>query len=151
MASAASAGGAASGPGAVLNASGYVTARRRATVSSKVTGKVVEILSKKGSAVKPGQVLARLDDCAGPRGPRACGGAARGVAQGLAEDQARLREAELNLERRERLLKDGVVGRAEVDNAQAEVESLKARIAYTQQQVAVAEAQVNLRRPTSPT
>jgi RND family efflux transporter MFP subunit len=64
----------------------------------------------------------------------------------FAEDQARLREAELNLQRRERLLEDGVVGRAEVDTAQAEVDSLKARIAYTQQQVAVAEAQVNVRQ-----
>ncbi len=36
-----------SAAGAVLDASGYVTARRQATVSSKVTGKVVEILSRK--------------------------------------------------------------------------------------------------------
>ena len=47
---------------AVLNASGYVTARRRATVSSKMTGKVVEINVEEGMAVKEGQVLARLDD-----------------------------------------------------------------------------------------
>ena len=49
-------------PGAVLNASGYVTARRRATVSSKVTGKVLEVFVEEGKAVKKGQVLARLDD-----------------------------------------------------------------------------------------
>ena len=48
--------------GAVLNASGYVTARRRATVSSKVTGKVLEIFVEEGKAVRKGQVLARLDD-----------------------------------------------------------------------------------------
>jgi multidrug efflux pump subunit AcrA (membrane-fusion protein) len=47
---------------AVLNASGYVTARRRATVSSKVTGKVVEVNIEEGKAVTEGQVLARLDD-----------------------------------------------------------------------------------------
>src|SRR5207244_5043620 len=46
----------------VLNASGYVTARREATVSSKVTGKVTEILVEEGMQVKEGQVLARLDD-----------------------------------------------------------------------------------------
>ncbi len=45
----------------VLNASGYVTARRQATVSSKVTGKVVEVLIEEGMAVQEGQVLARLD------------------------------------------------------------------------------------------
>ena len=47
---------------AVLNASGYVTARRQATVSSKVTGKVVEVNVEEGMAVKEGKVLARLDD-----------------------------------------------------------------------------------------
>src|SRR5664279_5698277 len=46
----------------VLNASGYVTARREATVSSKVTGKVIEVLIEEGMKVKAGQVLARLDD-----------------------------------------------------------------------------------------
>ena len=46
----------------MLNASGYVTARRRATVSSKVTGKVLEVFVEEGKAVKKGQVLARLDD-----------------------------------------------------------------------------------------
>jgi len=48
----------------VLNASGYVTARRRATVSSKVTGKVIEVNVEEGMAVREGQVLARLDDSA---------------------------------------------------------------------------------------
>src|SRR4051794_29044498 len=47
---------------AVLNASGYVTARRRATVSSKITGKVVEVNVEEGMAIREGQVLARLDD-----------------------------------------------------------------------------------------
>ena len=47
---------------AVLNASGYVTARRRATISSKITGKVVEVNVEEGMAVREGQVLARLDD-----------------------------------------------------------------------------------------
>src|SRR6185503_19140337 len=46
----------------VLNASGYVTPRREATVSSKVTGKVIEVLIEEGIRVKAGQVLARLDD-----------------------------------------------------------------------------------------
>ena len=49
------------GGGTVLNASGYVTARRQATVSSKVTGKVTEVLIEEGMEVEEGQVLARLD------------------------------------------------------------------------------------------
>ena len=51
-----------SGDRTVLNASGYVTARRAATVSSKITGKVVEVLIEEGMKVTEGQVLARLDD-----------------------------------------------------------------------------------------
>src|SRR5262249_31238971 len=45
----------------LLNASGYVTARRQSTVSSKVTGKVVEVLVEEGMKVQAGQVLARID------------------------------------------------------------------------------------------
>src|ERR1035437_71859 len=46
----------------VLNASGYVTARRAATVSAKTTGKIIEVLIEEGMQVKAGQVMARLDD-----------------------------------------------------------------------------------------
>src|SRR5208283_2231631 len=46
----------------VLNASGYVTARREATVSSKVTGKVTEVLIEEGMKVQEDQIVARLDD-----------------------------------------------------------------------------------------
>ncbi len=138
--------GAGASAGTVLNASGYVTARRRATVSSKVTGKVLEVFVEEGKAVKKGQVLARLDDSQIR--------AALGVAQaqlvaaqrGAAEDEARLKQAELNLDRRARLIKEGVVGKAEVDDAQGDVDSLKARIAMAQQQVQVAAAQVNARQ-----
>ena len=138
--------GAAAGPGTVLNASGYVVARRRATVSSKVTGKVVQIFVEEGQNVRQGQVLARLDDSQA-RASLALADAQLAAARtSMAEDEARLREAELNLGRRERLLKEGVVGSAEVDTARAEVDSIKARLAYSQQQIGVAESQVQLRR-----
>src|SRR5437660_10463548 len=45
----------------LLNASGYVTARREATVASKVMGKVIEVLVEEGMKVEAGQVLARID------------------------------------------------------------------------------------------
>ncbi len=135
-----------SSAGAVLNASGYVTARRRATVSSKVTGKVMQIFVEEGQAVRQGQVLARLDDSQAPAQlahAQAQVGAAR---KSAAQDQARLHEAELNLQRRQRLMQENVVGRAEVETAQADVDSLKARIAYAQEQIAVAQTQVRLRQ-----
>jgi RND family efflux transporter MFP subunit len=135
-----------SAPGAVLNASGYVTARRRATVSSKVTGKVVTVLIEEGQPVKAGQILAHLDDTQ-PRAALAFAEAQLGSARkSFAEDQARLQQAELALGRLQQLLREKVVGKAELDDAQANVEALKARIAYAQQQIAVAESQVNLQK-----
>ncbi len=133
-------------PGAVLNASGYVTARRRATVSSKVTGKVLEVFVEEGRAVKKGQVLAKLDDSQ-VRASLSVGEAQLETARrGAAEDEARLREADLTLARREQLVKDQVISKSELDAARAEVESLKARIAVAQQQVRVSESIVNQRR-----
>jgi HlyD family secretion protein len=132
-------------PGAVLNASGYVTARRRATVSSKVTGKVMEVFVEEGKEVRRGQVLARLDDTQIRADLDVARAQLEAARRGAAEDQARLREAEITLKRLNQLVKDGVVGRAEVDSADATVESLKARIALAQQQVAVAESQVRAR------
>jgi RND family efflux transporter MFP subunit len=135
-----------SAPGAVLNASGYVVARRRATVSSKVTGKVMDVLIEEGHPVREGQVLAHLDDTE-PRASLALAEAQLGSARkAAAEDQAKLQQALLTLQRREQLLKEGVVGKAELDDAQSNVDSLKARIAYTQEQIGVAESQVNLQK-----
>ena len=86
--------------GAVLNASGYVTARRRATVSSKVTGKVLEVFVEEGKPVHKGQVLARLDDSQ-MRAALAVAEAQLATARrGAAEDEARLNEAQLTLARR---------------------------------------------------
>jgi multidrug efflux pump subunit AcrA (membrane-fusion protein) len=93
-------------------------------------------------AVRKGQVLARLDDSqvrAGLEIARAQLSAARSSA---AEDEARLREAERQFNRLNQLVKEKVVGRAEVDTSEAAVESLKARIALARQQVEVAESQV---------
>jgi RND family efflux transporter MFP subunit len=133
-------------PGAVLNASGYVTARRRATVSSKVTGKVLEIFVEEGRAVKRGQVLARLDDAQVQAQLNIAEAQLVASQRGAAEDQAHLREAQLTLERRRQLVKDQVISRAELDTSEAQVESLKARIAVAQQQMQVAESQVKAMR-----
>ena len=136
----------AAGGATVLNASGYVTARRRATVSSKVTGKVLEVFIEEGQAVRQGQVLARLDDSQTRAGLNVAQAQLSAARKSAAQDEARLKEAELNLERRQRLMKEQVVGKAEVDTAQADVDSLKARIAYAQEQIGVAESQVQMQR-----
>src|SRR4051812_3282637 len=82
---------------AVLNASGYVTARRRATVSSKITGKVVEVFVEEGMPVHAGQVLARLDDAQVRAALAVAEAQLESARRGAAEDEARLREAELTL------------------------------------------------------
>lgn len=126
----------------VLNASGYVTARRRATVSSKITGKVVEINVEEGMAVREGQVLARLDDSTARALLALAETQVEAARRAVRENEVRLAEARLTLGRREQLRRDGIVTQAEVDQAQAEVDSIEARIAAAQQQVAVAESQV---------
>jgi RND family efflux transporter MFP subunit len=137
-------GGAAAG--SVLNGNGYVTARRRATVSAKVTGKVMEVFVEEGRAVHKGQVLATLDDSQ-VRAALAVNEAQLETARrGAAEDEARLKEAELTLARREQLVKEQVISKSELDSARAEVESLRARIAVAHQQVKVSESLVSQRR-----
>ena len=138
--------GAAGGGASVLNASGYVTARRRATVSSKVTGKVIEVNVEEGMAVKEGQVLARLDD-ATPRAMLQLSQAqAESARRAVTESEVRLAEAKLTLKRRLQLVKDSLATQAEVDQAQAEVDSVEARIQAAQQSVEVAQRQIALQQ-----
>ncbi|MEZ5319191.1 MAG: efflux RND transporter periplasmic adaptor subunit [Vicinamibacterales bacterium] len=131
---------------AVLNASGYVTARRRATVSSKITGKVVEVNVEEGMAVREGQVLARLDDATYRASLALAEAQVEAARRQLAENEVRLSEAKLTLGRNTRLLEDGFITAAEVDKAKADVDSLAARISALTQQVDVADRQVALER-----
>lgn len=129
---------------AVLNASGYVTARRRATVASKITGKLVEVNVEEGMAVREGQVLARLDD-ATLRATLALAEAQTEAARrGVRENEVRLNEAKLTFTRLSRLIKEGLVTQAELEAAEAQVDSFDARILAAREQVKVAEQQVVL-------
>ena len=130
--------GGVSAAGAVLNASGYVTARRQATVSAKTTGKVVEVLVEEGMQVAEGQVLARLDDSLTSRQQRLAQAEASASRQALAETEVRLAEAELAARRVAGLRAQGVASQADLDGAQANVDSLRARLALQREQVEVA-------------
>ncbi|HVT60932.1 MAG TPA: efflux RND transporter periplasmic adaptor subunit [Thermoanaerobaculia bacterium] len=133
-------------PGAVLNASGYVTARRQATVSSKVTGKVAEVLIEEGMAVKEGQVLARLDTLTPSAGLALAESQLVQARRGLLETEVRLRQAEITRQRQRRLVAQGVSSPADVDAADAEADAQAARLALGRQQITVAEREVDLRR-----
>ncbi len=135
-----------SGSSTVLNASGYVTARRQATVSSKVTGRVVEVLIEEGMEVEGGQVLARLDD-SNVRVNLQLAEAQRNAARtSLRETEVRLAEAELELRRTLSLVEKEIASQAELDRAQAEMDSLQARLERQREDAEVAEKQVALWR-----
>lgn len=134
------------GSGSVLDASGYVIARRQAVVSSKVTGKVMELNIEEGQPVKRGDVLARIDDS----NARVAYGlaqsqldAARGA---VAEVKVQLIEAERQLRRSVELYERKLVSEAALDNARSSVEGLQARMASAQQNVTVAERGVSVQR-----
>lgn len=138
-------GQAGTGQPAVLNASGYVTARRRATVSSKMTGKVVDVRVEEGMAVTKGQVLARLDDTTWRRYHELAEAEVAAARRTADETEVRLREARLSLARAQSLVKDGIAGQADLDRAQADHDAFAARLALVREQVAVAERQVAVR------
>jgi HlyD family secretion protein len=130
----------------VLNASGYVTARRRATVSSKVTGKVIEVNVEEGMAVREGQVLARLDDSTLQAALRLYRAQLEAAKRQIPESEVRLQQARTQLQRQERLRQEGLNTPNDIDNAKAEVDSLVARIASAQEDVKVAESQIAMQQ-----
>jgi len=126
----------------VLNASGYATARRQATVSSKVTGKVVEVFVEEGKRVQEGQVLARLDDTNIKASLRLAEAQFNSAKSALDETRARLKEAELQFKRTTDLARNGIATQADLDHAEAEAQSLKARLERQQVDVTVAEREI---------
>jgi HlyD family secretion protein len=134
----------ATGERTVLNASGYVTARRAATVSSKVTGKVAEVLVEEGMKVQEGQVLARLDDTNVKASLELAQAQAASAKAALAETRVRLREADQDLQRQMDLAKNRVAPQADLDHAQAAEQALRAHLQQQEADVAVAERTVGV-------
>jgi RND family efflux transporter MFP subunit len=128
----------------VLNASGYVTARRAATVSSKVTGKVVEVLVEEGMKVQEGQVLARLDDTNVKTSLRVAEAQRETAKMALEETRVQLKQAELDWRRAIDLTKQNISAQSDLDHAESEVKVLRARLERLQGDVVVAGRQVEL-------
>jgi RND family efflux transporter MFP subunit len=134
-----------SGGAAVLNASGYVVARREATVSSKVTGKIAEILIEEGMVVAEGQLLARLDD-ESLRPPLVLAQRQlEATRKERAEVEVRHAEALRNLTRVTGMRERNLVSEADLDRAQSEAAALAARLEALGSTAAVAEATVRVR------
>ncbi len=130
--------------GSILDASGYVVARRQATVASKITGKMVELDIEEGDKVREGQVIARLDDT----NVRAALAAARAqldfTKAGLAETQVNLANARRDYDRQMSLVKGHFVSQAAVDNSRTSMDALTAQLATQRSNIEVAQRNVEV-------
>ena len=123
--------------GSILDASGYVVPRHKATVASKITAKMVELDIEEGDHVKAGQIIAKLDDT----NIRAALNQARAqldyAKAGLTETEVNLANAERDYGRQKNLLQGHFVSQAAVDNAQTTVDALRAQLATQRSNVEV--------------
>ncbi len=134
------------GAATVLDASGYVVARRQATVSAKVTGKVAEVFIEEGMRVKEGQILATLDASTGSRQLELARQQAMAARADLAQVRVRLAEAQRAARRGEQLRADNLISEAEFDTLQSSVAALQAQLDALQSQTGVAEANVQVQQ-----
>ena len=132
--------------GAVLNASGYVVARRLATVSSKVTGRVDAVLFEEGASVQQGQMLARLDPSTAHAEYEVADRTLEAAKRGLREIEVRLDDARRTLARNRSLVERKLVSQSVLEGSEAEVAALEARLAAEKAEVAVAQSRVALAR-----
>jgi RND family efflux transporter MFP subunit len=128
----------------VLDASGYVVARREATVSSKLTGKVLEILVEEGMRVEKDQVVARLDDATQRAQYDLAAAQVQAAHAGLAEIEAQLRAARLERDRLRDLAGRKLASASSLDAAEAGFDSLAARLETGRENVKVAERSLAL-------
>ena len=130
----------------VLNASGYVVARRMSTVASKVTGRVLEIFVEEGQAVKKDEVVARLDPVNSQTILTMAERELEASRRNLAEIEIRLADARRTLERNEALVKQQLVSQQALDASRAEVNATAARLEAAKAQVKVSESSLAMRR-----
>lgn len=139
-------GGGAPAGSSVLDATGYVVARRQATVSAKVTGKVIAVYVEEGMAVERDELLARLDDSI-PRAQLALAESRLSVARaGLDELDVERRQVQLDLDRTEGLARRNLASQADLDRDRLDVEALIARLERTRRDIVVAERSVAVQR-----
>jgi RND family efflux transporter MFP subunit len=127
---------------ALLNASGYVTPRRRATVAAKITGRVTEVFFDEGVHVRKGQVLTTLDDSDARRALEAAKADRDATEATIADYEVQLKYAELELHRAQELQAAGVQSQENLDNARTSAASFRAKVALAKQQVIASDARI---------
>jgi len=134
------AGGAANA--SVLDATGYVTARRQATVSAQITGTLTEVLIEEGDHVKAGQVLGRLEDTAQRAALAQAQAQLKSARALLVQYQAQLAQSERDVKRAEDLVERKLVSQQAVEQARTQVETGAAQVQGQSKQIELAQAGV---------
>jgi RND family efflux transporter MFP subunit len=139
MATASNAGRAGS---AVLQATGYVTAKRQATVATQITGTLTQVLIEEGDVVKPGQIMARLDDTALRASLNAAQAQTEVTAANVNQLQAQLAQVEADAKRTAELAAQGVVTKQVAEQSRTSVTTLKAQLESARKQAEASKAQL---------
>jgi RND family efflux transporter MFP subunit len=132
----------ATGPAGVLNASGYVTPRRRATIAAKITGRVTGVFFDEGTRVTEGQLLATLDDSDARRALDSAKADREASQAAILDYEVQLKNAEIELRRTQQLVKDGVSTQQALDSAVMTADSLRAKITLAKEQVLASDARI---------
>lgn len=132
--------------GAVLQATGYVTARRMATVSAQMTGTLTEVLIDEGFKVRKGQVLARLDDTGLKASMAAAEAQIRTAEANLGQLRAQLAQAQADERRQAELNASGMTTRQSREQSATAVKTVGAQLEAAQRQVELAQAQARQSR-----
>ncbi len=128
--------------GAVLQATGYITARRQATVSAQITGTLTSVLIEEGDRVQQGQIMAKLDDSAYKAALDTAVAQAAAAHALVAQFQAQLTQTQRDLQRQQSLAGRGLVSRQSAEQARTLVETTRAQLMSQRKQAAAADAQV---------
>ncbi|RNF82814.1 efflux RND transporter periplasmic adaptor subunit [Montanilutibacter psychrotolerans] len=136
--------GSGGGSASVLDATGYVVARRMATVSAKITGKVREVLIEEGQQVAAGQIMATLDPIDADAQRTLAASQLSAARSQIGSVQAQLHEAEANATRLSGLVRQQLVSKAQYDQAIAQRDALRAQLATTQRNAEVAGGQLRI-------
>lgn len=126
----------------ILSASGYITPRRRATVSSKITGKVKEMLVEEGMKVKEGQVLAKLDDSNIKEQFNMANAGLNEAQASYNQTTIELKNSEKEFYRTKSLFEKGMASQQELDNVKTTFDSLKAGLKVTKAKIESAKANI---------
>ncbi|HEY4291424.1 efflux RND transporter periplasmic adaptor subunit [Luteibacter sp.] len=130
--------------GAVLQATGYVTARRQATVSAQITGTLTEVLIEEGDRVKKGQVLARLEDNALRASLDSARANAAAAHASVMQNEAQLEQARRDADRQEALVGRGLVSRQLAEQTRTQANTYRAQLNTARRQADAADAQVSV-------